>query len=177
MPFKLHLHQINGDKLAYDFEEYKGELYRMNLSCSGGELSESGCLFFKVIGITNLIERKKNYSCSYTPRPILTYYVPFFNIDVAKFNCSVPGTLLNYSTECPNKESNFLDDTNTLIEVNATNIPGSTFNINIGSPLVTALMGVGGSMIIIVPTFCVVLVCVYVKRKQITSMYYSYILC
>ena len=172
MPFKLHLHQINGDKLAYDFEEYRGELYRMNLSCSGGGLPESGCLFFKVIGITNLTERKKNHSCSYTLRPILTYYayVHFFNIDIAKFNCSVPGTLLNYSTECPNKESN---DTNTLIEVNATNIPGSMFNINIGSPLVTALMGAGGAMIIIVPTFCVVLVCVYVKRKQITSTYHS----
>ena len=27
-----------------------GELYRMNLSCSGGALPESGCLFFKVGG-------------------------------------------------------------------------------------------------------------------------------
>ena len=34
----------------YDTEELKGELYQMNLSCSG----ESGCLFFKVGGETNI---------------------------------------------------------------------------------------------------------------------------
>ena len=33
-----------------------GELYRMNLSCSGGGLPEGGCLFFKVIGTTNTTE-------------------------------------------------------------------------------------------------------------------------
>ena len=36
-----------------------GELYRMNLSCSGGELPESGCLFFKVAGNTSTAEGKK----------------------------------------------------------------------------------------------------------------------
>ena len=29
----------------------------MNLSCSGGELPESGCLYFKVVaGVTNILE-------------------------------------------------------------------------------------------------------------------------
>ena len=43
--------------LGYSIDEYIGELYRMNLSCnsSGGELPESGCLFFKVIGMTNIL--------------------------------------------------------------------------------------------------------------------------
>ena len=49
---KLYL-QIYINQLAYSFEEYIGELYRMNLSCSGGGLPESGCLFFKVQGKTN----------------------------------------------------------------------------------------------------------------------------
>ena len=48
--------QIYIEQLAYDFEEYKGELYRMNLSCSGEGLPESGCLFFKVTGQTNIAD-------------------------------------------------------------------------------------------------------------------------
>ena len=48
--------QIYINQLAYNFEEYIGELYRMNLSCSGGGLPESGCLFFKVSGIANISE-------------------------------------------------------------------------------------------------------------------------
>ena len=46
--------QIYPAILAYHFEEYVGELYRMNLSCSGGGLPESGCLFFKVAGGANV---------------------------------------------------------------------------------------------------------------------------
>ena len=51
--------QIN-PPLGYSIDEYAGELYRMNLFCnsSGGglpETAESGCLFFKVIGTTNIL--------------------------------------------------------------------------------------------------------------------------
>ena len=46
------------DQLGYDMEDYIGELYRMNLSCSGGGLPKSGCLFFKVAGISNVINGK-----------------------------------------------------------------------------------------------------------------------
>ena len=48
--------QIRDHQLAYETEEYTGELYRMNLSCSGGGLPESGCLFFKVAGSTSTVE-------------------------------------------------------------------------------------------------------------------------
>jgi hypothetical protein len=48
--------QINASQLVYSFEEYIGELYRMNLSCSGGGLPESGCLFFKVAGTARISE-------------------------------------------------------------------------------------------------------------------------
>ena len=55
--------QIN-PPLGYSIDEYIGELYRMNLSCnsSGGglpETAESGCLFFKVIGIANIQHGQK----------------------------------------------------------------------------------------------------------------------
>ena len=43
----------------YGTEDYVGELYRMNLSCFDGELPESGCLFFKVRGITSTETGKK----------------------------------------------------------------------------------------------------------------------
>ena len=52
--------QITTDELGHDLENYVGELYRMNLSCSGRELPESGCLFFKVGGL-RLRERKSGY--------------------------------------------------------------------------------------------------------------------
>ena len=37
----------------YNTGEYVGELYRMKISCSGGGLPESGCLFFEVAGNTS----------------------------------------------------------------------------------------------------------------------------
>ena len=51
--------QIHGHQLAYETEDYMGELYRMNISCSGGGLPESGCLFFKVEGDTSTVIGKK----------------------------------------------------------------------------------------------------------------------
>ena len=50
----INCFQISNTILKYAFEEYRGELYSMNLSCSGGGLPESGCLFFKVIGNTDI---------------------------------------------------------------------------------------------------------------------------
>ena len=40
--------------LAYSINEYLGELYQMNLSCFDEALPMSGCIFFKVIGSTNI---------------------------------------------------------------------------------------------------------------------------
>ena len=57
---QLTFYQIDGDEFAYDFEEYEGELYRMNLSCSSKGLPKNGCLFFKVIGQANITEREHN---------------------------------------------------------------------------------------------------------------------
>ena len=51
-----HWFQINKDRLAYSVEEFLGELYRLNTSCSSEELPESGCLFFKWVGTTNVTD-------------------------------------------------------------------------------------------------------------------------
>lgn len=40
----------------FDPLDLDGELYRMNLSCS--DAVESGCMFFKVLGIANLTDGK-----------------------------------------------------------------------------------------------------------------------
>jgi hypothetical protein len=53
---KVYTLQICINQLEYSFEEYIGELYHMNLSCSGGGLPQSGCLFFKVAGRANISE-------------------------------------------------------------------------------------------------------------------------
>ena len=50
--------QVHRDQLYYVSDEYVGELYRMSLSCSGEGLPQNGCLFFKVIGQTNVNESK-----------------------------------------------------------------------------------------------------------------------
>ena len=73
----------------------------MNLSCFGGGLPESGCLFFKgrewrgqesayVISGDNEINFVSYF---YNHIIIYSYYT-------AKFNCTVPGTLNNFSQEC-----------------------------------------------------------------------------
>ena len=46
--------QVDLSSLSYSADEFVGELYRMNLSCSGGGLPEGGCVFFKVVGTTNI---------------------------------------------------------------------------------------------------------------------------
>ena len=51
--------QINKNELAYSTEDFIGELYRMNLSCSGEGLPANGCLFFKASGIT-FVDNGKN---------------------------------------------------------------------------------------------------------------------
>ena len=57
-------------QIRYHLEDYEGELYRMNLSCSGGRLPESGCLFFKVIGMTNVT---KGWSREHLIHEIIVY--------------------------------------------------------------------------------------------------------
>ena len=56
--FNIFYFQINRTILDYGIGEYLGELYRMNLSCSGDGLPENGCLFFKVLGTTNVTNGK-----------------------------------------------------------------------------------------------------------------------
>ena len=58
-------------------EDYIGELYRMNLSCSGGGLPESGCLFFKVGVLRFRDSEVRNFGHVTNGRNILKYSVVF----------------------------------------------------------------------------------------------------
>lgn len=50
--------EVDNDTLAYNFTEYSGELFRMNLTCG----NQSSCLFFKLRGRTDLTSGK--FDCS-----------------------------------------------------------------------------------------------------------------
>ena len=50
----LLIFQINEAGIMYSIDEFKGELYRMNVTCSEDENLESGCLFLKIIGVSNV---------------------------------------------------------------------------------------------------------------------------
>ena len=57
---------MHQDQLAYNFTEYLGELYRMNLSCSDSEIfSGLPCLFFKAAGETNITDGIDTYMDSH----------------------------------------------------------------------------------------------------------------
>ena len=60
----------------------------MNLSCTGGGLPESGCLFFKVGGNTNLTKGK-----SFLPPNKTLSFTCTHNDKIAKFADRVPGTI------------------------------------------------------------------------------------
>ena len=45
----------------YSIDEFKGELYRMNVICSE---DESGCLFLKIIGVSN-VSKGQSYIALY----------------------------------------------------------------------------------------------------------------
>ena len=50
--FKL---QIDQEVVVYNIEDFKGELYRMNVTCNSSDnITRRGCLFFKVIGVSNI---------------------------------------------------------------------------------------------------------------------------
>ena len=78
----------------------------MNLSCSGGGLTERGCLFFKV-SVTG--ERDQKFGNVTNGKSSLKYSTVFghqwilysLNLHLtAKFNCTVPGTLHDFAEDC-----------------------------------------------------------------------------
>ena len=70
-----------------------GELYRMNLSCTGGGLPKSGCLFFKVLGRANVTTGW--FTCVCVCACIYFEYTCIHTQHkcTVKFGCSVLGTI------------------------------------------------------------------------------------
>ena len=159
----------------YDLEEYLGELYRMNLSYSGGGLPESGCLFFKVVGksyVTNGKNMRILLSCIYRSFYCIT----------AKFNCTVPGTLYDFTEECsiatvtmvttPNE----ITSTVTAVITTVAALTRASFHRPINSSMSTAvdsttviLISVMASVIgdiAVILTICLLIVCVVIRFKK-----------
>ena len=82
--------------LAYNQIEYMGELYHIKLSCAEDEND----YIFVVWGTANVTKRKhlKHNRC-------ICYHDVFQSMYaytcVAKFNCTIPGTLYSHSIDCP----------------------------------------------------------------------------
>ena len=70
-------------------DEYEGELYRMNISCTAEGLPRSGCLFFKVFGTTQ-VTNGRSFSLA-TVQSIGMSTKSFISFCSAKFNFSVQG--------------------------------------------------------------------------------------
>ena len=131
----------------------------MNLSCSGGGLPESGCLFFKVQGITNTTEGD--------PESINTGHCNSCTSHlIDKFNDTVPGTLVHTQPEANSTEPNYgspaLTETNGTTTVSVSTMVEPTRNVSIfevGSTLFYAVIGGG----IVVLAFSFIIVCVLIR--------------
>lgn len=143
----------------------------MNLTCSGGSLPKRGCLFFKVVGKTNVTERK-NAKCLVIREVCLLYEC----IYAAKFNCTVPGTLHEYSAECPLPEIIFHPSSSKPpippgpVTTNSSGIEIISNNfgthLTVGSLLLYILVGAGGGVCTIILSLCLFCVCIFCRRKQ-----------
>ena len=161
------MHIINL-QLAYRAEEYIGELYRMNLSCSDRGPPESGCLFFKVAGNTSTVVGKK--LCLHGNKVDLCV-----NVFSDKFNDAVPGTLHDQS----DNDTNISSDHPLSTEINITTFVSVSTTVEsttkdsvfaIGGALFYTVIGVGGAIITLIFGFMIVCVLIglSVQRKRKT---------
>ena len=162
--------QIHKDQLAYRAEEYVGELYCMNLSCSDRGPPESGCLFFKVAGNTSTVVGKK--LCLHSNKVDLCV-----NVFSDKFNDTVPGILHDQS----DNDTNISSDHPTPTEINITTFVSVSATAEsatkdplfaIGGALFYTVIGVGGAIITLIFDFMIVCVLIGLsiqwKRKSHT---------
>ena len=146
----------------------------MKISCPHRQdgKSQSECLFFKVGGNTTVTERKTRLMTTIVmvTTALLIHYHLHIILIPAKFNCTVPGTLSDYSADCPSKQITFSTTTvsSTLITTaTATNLTMSNerkpSKFEIGSRLFNIVVGVGGGMVMLLVCslccVCVVLIC------------------
>ena len=174
-----HCVQINTTDLVFDPLDLVGELYRMNISCL--DRVESGCMFFKIFGITNISEGQHNthnmMPCTLSSVfcTATIYYRHFFT---AKFDCSVSGTLSyvgcitfvttnrDMATLSPTSNSptsvNIVHDLATL-STNSSTLPPTGFFDGI---LVAVISLVGGMTILIISTVIVVVCVVWFRNTR-----------
>ena len=144
----------------------------MKLSCPHGQ-SQRDCLSFKVGGNTTVTQRKAKLIKQYDN---LNVSIP------AKFNCTVPGTLLDHSTDCPPEPTTLtVPQVSTDIIKNPTRVTTATATnltalnerhpskFKVGSRLFYAVVGAGGGMVMLL-VCCLCCVCaVLVYRRHATK--------
>ena len=141
----------------------------MNLSCSGGGLPESGCLFFKVAGSTlssgNVING----------RHILQFFSIVLNLYfTAKFNCTVLGTLYDFIEECniiisdemPTETTSIVTAMVTTTVTSISNYMSTnilTTHTSFGIPLLVSV--IGDLVIAVILAVSIFIICVIVRFK------------
>ena len=142
----------------------------MNLSCSGGELPESGCVFFKLRGMTNLTYGN-SYACSIACS-VLKSIINF--ILSAKFNSTVKGSLnslntseqdINFDATTQSETTTWTDAINT-INSNTTDFLSNTIATHFESAgntdlVVYVAVGAAGGIVILFITIFILCMCVY----------------
>ena len=133
----------------------------MNLSCSGGGLPESGCLFFKVAGNTSTVASKK-------PAPLLVVDYLMNLYFTAKFNCTVPGILHDCSITTMDKipeTSSIVTAMVTTTVTTSNHMPTNihTTHTSLGIPLLASL--IGDAVIAVILAVSITIMCVVIRVK------------
>ena len=149
----------------------------MSLSCSGGGLPESGCLFFKVFGRSNVTNGKR-----FSVLQLSLDFIAMATMHAAKFNCTVPGTLYDFTTECYiNKHmTKALTETTEIVtvmlistvipissavKVPATKSPPDTVLVNTLLPIMASVIG---DVAVILTVSMIVCVIVRIKKGPLS---------
>ena len=154
----------------------------MNLSCSGGGLPESGCLFFKV---TAMGQNQQNSGYVTNGRNTLKFFSLYitglFSLILhftAKFNCTVSGTRYDFIEECNNITTGITADT--IPEMTTASVVSTLYTTTddiegqimiIDFDFVYVLAGLGGGILILILLVVAVCTCFCIrlaKRKRQT---------
>ena len=154
----------------------------MNIACSNDALPKMGCLFFKVLRNTSVIYGW--FDCRFIVKIKFSTWCVYVSFSTAKFDCTVPGTLYDFTGECniaTTEEavsetiissttvtvSTVTVSTVTSINTVTTRSPNATNLINVFIPVVV-LMGLAlatATVIIIVTCYCT-----YARRSPVIQI-------
>ena len=135
----------------------------MNLSCAGDKLPNSGCIFFKALGRISVATGE----C--TDLNTLVALNVFSQSYAARFNCTVPGTVADFTEECNiTTTGNAITSTTSALAAATTTVAVPTnapSRFEYGSTYFVVLFGCGVSVVAFVVAICAVCLIVCLFRK------------